>query len=132
MNQLPLTILVIDDEAGVRRTLSLLLSRSGFKVIDVGTGDEGLEVARREIPSLIFCDERLAGEDGYGVLRKLKADALTRPIPVIMIGGTCENGISDWQGEGAASFLAKPFEVTELRALVHRLTAPEQSSTRSA
>ena len=129
MNQRPLAILIIDDEAAVRGTLSLLLSRSGFKVIGVEAGEEGIAVARREIPSLIFCDERLAGEDGYSFLRKLKGDALTRPIPVIMIGGTCENGLGDWRHEGAASFLAKPFEVRKLWALVRQLTAPEQSLT---
>jgi DNA-binding response OmpR family regulator len=127
MSQSPMAILVIDDDRGVSGVLRLILSRAGFKVLLAHDADSGWNLARQTLPSLVFCDERLSDADGYDVLRKLKEDAIMARVPVIMMGGTRENGLQNWAEQGAAGFLLKPFEIPELLALVRRVVAEDMS-----
>jgi two-component system cell cycle response regulator len=106
-------ILIIEDNPANMELMSYLLQAFGHTVLSVYNGEEGIEVARRELPDLIICDVHLPKLDGYGVLDQLKhqsGDALRR-IPVIAV--TALAMVGDRQKLLAAGFdgyLGKPIE----------------------
>jgi DNA-binding response OmpR family regulator len=114
------TILIVDDNPDISHLLTLFLTRAGFKVLEASDGEEGCKLAERMTPSLILCDERMPGMDGYATLRKLKGTTLTAQIPVVMIGGSAPGSQHDWLALGAFSFLPKPFQLPELLAAVEK------------
>jgi DNA-binding response OmpR family regulator len=131
--QNPTTILIVDDNPDVSDVITIFLTRVGFRTLAAKDGEAACEMAERETPSLIICDERMPGMDGYSTLLKLKGNTNTAQIPVIMIGGTDINGERDWQSYGAASFLPKPFQLPELLARVREtLLLPQLPSDPSA
>ncbi len=108
-------ILVVDDEADIVALVAYHLARNGYRVSTAGSGDEALETARREQPSVIVLDLMLPGLSGLEVLERLRADASTRDIAVIMLTARREEqdriaGLS----LGADDYLTKPFSPQEL------------------
>ena len=78
-------ILFIEDEAALQRTVTDLLSSSGYTVISALTGDDGLRFARTETPDLILLDLVLPQKDGFEVLTKLRSLPETKDTPVIVL-----------------------------------------------
>ena len=101
------TILVIDDEKNIRRTLALVLEGEGFEVIDAGTAEDGLELAASKRPDLVLLDVCLPGIDGISALRELQA--MDPKLPVVMISGhaSIKDAVSATR-YGAYDFLEKP------------------------
>src|SRR5690349_20875732 len=75
-------ILLIDDDALLRRSLAFNLERSGFQVSAVASAEDGLELARRTPPDLVLLDIGLPGIDGLAALRHFQADT---DVPVIFL-----------------------------------------------
>lgn len=119
------TILVIEDEADIRRVLDYNLRTAGHEVIAVERGHEGLLVAREQRPDLVLLDLMLPDLSGTEVCRALKADPTTRTTPVVMLSA-CGEEIDRVAGfeVGADDYVTKPFSVRELvlriRALLRR------------
>lgn len=114
-------ILVADDDSGIRSLLRLLLTRRGFDVDDVSNGLLALESAKRQPPDLILIDWVMPIMDGRETITKLKADPITRNIPVVML--TSQSQVDDKVAAleaGAQDFLTKPFESRELVARVEQ------------
>jgi len=112
-------ILVIEDEADIRKILEYNLTREGYRVAIEEDGEEALEHILRDAPDLVLLDLMLPGLDGLEVCRRLKADPITRAIPVIMV--TAKGDESDvvlGLGMGADDYVAKPFSPKELVARV--------------
>jgi len=112
-------ILVVEDEADILDVLAYTLAREGFHVLSTRDGGEAAAIARREAPRLVLLDLMLPGLDGLEVCRKLKADAVTRDIPVVML--TAKGEESDvvlGLGIGADDYITKPFSPKELVARV--------------
>ena len=111
-------ILVIDDDPIVLDMMSKHLSSSGFEVLVAEGGKQGIEMARRELPSVITLDILMPGMDGWSVLRTLKADAVTANIPVIMAS------ILDEQKQGFAlganDYVSKPINRSKLMSAIKR------------
>jgi two-component system, cell cycle response regulator DivK len=78
-------ILIIEDNPLNMKLLRDVVSAQGFRVVESGTAEEGLEVARTQRPDLILMDIQLPGMDGISALKQLKADLTTREIPVIAV-----------------------------------------------
>ena len=78
-------ILVVDDEEDLLELVRYNLSRDGYRVTCVGTGEDALKAARRQPPDLIVLDLMLPAVDGLEVCRRLKADSKTRDVPIIML-----------------------------------------------
>lgn len=78
-------ILIIDDDALVRRLFGGKLAASGFEVIYASEGDEGREIARRLAPDLILLDIRMPGTDGYTIARRLREEPKTSKIPIVFL-----------------------------------------------
>jgi putative two-component system response regulator len=113
------TIFIVDDEPATRQVIAHLLEEAGYATIEAGSGREALEMLSRKLPDLILLDLVMPGMGGLDLLRTLKSDGRTLSIPTIIITGMSgdEARISALQG-GAADFLIKPFDKTELRTRV--------------
>jgi two-component system, OmpR family, alkaline phosphatase synthesis response regulator PhoP len=104
------TILVIDDEPYIRELLQYTLEKEGYAVISAASGEEGLDLARRNHPALILLDLMLPGIDGIDVCRRLKREARTAKIPIIMATAKSEDtDIVIGLEIGADDYVTKPF-----------------------
>jgi len=113
------TILLVEDEEAIRRVLRHNLSREGYRVLECGDGEAGLEKARAKAPDLILLDLMLPGLDGISVCRILKADPLTSSIPIVMLTAKGEEAdVVLGLGVGAEDYVVKPFRLKELLARV--------------
>jgi adenylate cyclase len=119
------TILVIDDEATTREVMQRFLSREGFDVIAVASGQEGLERARELRPAVITLDVMMPGLNGWEVLQQLKADPELAGIPVVMLTILDEKkkGLS----LGAAEYATKPIDRGALRRILARYRGHDRS-----
>ena len=108
-------ILVVDDEGDILNLLSYNLKKAGFEVVTAGDGPEALELAVKELPGLILLDIMLPNMEGTEVLKRLKADPVTKGVPVIMLTAKGEE-IDRIVGFelGADDYITKPFSPREL------------------
>ena len=112
-------VLVIDDEASVLDVARAYLEREGFVVETASSGRRGLELAERRPPDLIVLDLMLPGMDGLEVCRRLRGDAATAGLPIIMLTAKADEVDRIVGLElGADDYLAKPFSPKELVARV--------------
>jgi two-component system, OmpR family, phosphate regulon response regulator PhoB len=108
-------VLVVEDELDIVALVAYHLAKAGYRVSTAGTGTAGLEVARREQPSLIVLDVMLPGLSGFDVIEHLRDDPTTAEIPVLFLTARREEqdrikGLM----LGADDYLAKPFSPQEL------------------
>ena len=116
------TILVVDDEEDIRELVSLNLKREGYEILAVETGEQALAEARGRGPALIVLDLMLPGIDGLEVCKKLKADAKTQSIPIVMLTAKGdESDIVTGLELGADDYITKPFSGKVLVARVRRI-----------
>jgi len=102
--------------------LKMRLEANHYEVITASDGQEGLERARRENPSLILLDIMLPKMNGYKVCQLLKADPKYRSIPVIISSGRTPQEIQKVGKEvGADAFVSKPFEAEKLLKKIQEL-----------
>ncbi len=112
-------ILVVDDEEDLLELIKYNLSKEGYRVTGVGTGEAGLTEARRNPPDLIVLDLLLPTIDGLEICRLLKSDASTRQIPIIMLTAKSEEAdVVTGLEMGADDYVAKPFSPRVLLARV--------------
>lgn len=112
-------ILVVDDEAPIRRFLRLALEAEGYGVIEAGTAREGLAMAARETPALVVLDLGLPDAEGLSVLRDLRGWS---PAPVLILSVRADEGDKvEALDAGAQDYVVKPFGVKEFLARVRGL-----------
>jgi len=115
----PRSILIVEDDRGVRESLAAVLEHEGHHVIQAETGDDGLARAA-ESPDLIILDINLPGIDGLEVCRRIRARRIE--TPVLMLTARHEVGDRvDGLDAGANDYLVKPFALAELQARVRAL-----------
>ena len=78
-------ILVVDDEVDITRELQILLEKRGYEVVVANSGREALEKVKKEKPDVILLDVMMPDMSGWDVCKKIKEDASTKDIPVIML-----------------------------------------------
>jgi two-component system phosphate regulon response regulator PhoB len=113
------SIIVIEDETDILEVLKYNLEREGFRVRTCRDGELGLRLVREENPDIVLLDLMLPGLDGIEICRRLREDAVTRGIPVIML--TAKGEESDvvlGLGVGADDYVTKPFSTGELTARI--------------
>jgi DNA-binding NtrC family response regulator len=107
----PATVLVVDDEKNIRRTLAMVLEGDGYRVVEADSGEQGLElVAGSGSPiDLAILDLKLPGISGIQVLERLRSDEATRDLPVIVVSGhaTVQDAVLAIK-LGASDFFEKP------------------------
>jgi CheY-like chemotaxis protein/tRNA A-37 threonylcarbamoyl transferase component Bud32 len=110
-------ILVVDDEHSNRELLRRRLERDGYAVLLAASGEEALAIVRREEIDLVMLDMLMPGMDGLAVLERVKADPMTRDLPVIVISALDSlPDIAHCIQAGAEDYLPKPFDPVILRA----------------
>jgi two-component system, OmpR family, KDP operon response regulator KdpE len=121
------SILVVDDEPQIRRTLRTTLSFRGYEILEAATGEEALELTRKQKPDLILLDVNLPGISGIETCREIRRSS---DVPVIML--TVRNAERDKVvalDAGADDYVTKPFGIEELlarvRASLRRHSPPE-------
>ena len=103
------SILLIDDSPEITGVVSLLLKNAGHDVTISHTGEPLLILQKQELqPDIIILDVLLSGADGRELCRRIKNNALTKHIPVLMFSAYPQVASSVYQA-GADAFLAKPF-----------------------
>ena len=114
-------IVVVDDDPDILDALQMTLEDEGYEVTTTEKGEyaENLPNTNENLPDLIILDVLLSGKDGRTICQKLKSQQETRHIPVIMISAH-PNAKQSVKDVGADDFLAKPFDVDELLAMVSR------------
>lgn len=111
----PIIILVIDDEAAIRKLISRMLELEGYNVLQAEDGEKGLELLKTNQVALILLDLKLPGDGGWTVLEKLKSDPELSMIPVIVCSGAAEpENRSRALNIGAVDYLVKPFSLTTI------------------
>lgn len=125
-------ILVIEDEPEMRRNITALLRYHDYQPIAAENGQQGVDVATRELPDLILCDVMMSELDGYGVLRALQTDPRLARIPFIFLTAKGEKeDLRTGMNLGADDYLTKPVPNAELiRAIETRLRRSEQQIKR--
>ena len=113
------TILVIDDDELVSRTLQRALKMYDYQVMTANSGIEGLQLARRHRPDLFILDIMMPGVDGYQVCRQIRGDPLLKDLPVLFLTAKAkdEDKIEGFRA-GADDYLVKPFNMQELELRV--------------
>ena len=125
-------ILVVDDEEDLLELVRYNLSKEGYQVECVATGEDALKAARRQPPDLIVLDLMLPSVDGLEVCRRLKSDSKTRDVPIIML--TAKSEESDMIAgleRGADDYIAKPFSPRVLGARIKALLRRHETQRRT-
>ena len=109
-------ILVVDDEASIRRILETRLSMIGYDVVTAADGEEALETFRNSMPDLVVLDVMMPKLDGYGVCQELRKES---DVPIIMLTalGDVADRITGLE-LGADDYVVKPFSPKELEARI--------------
>ena len=112
-------ILCIEDEIDIQEIIAYNLGKAGYMVTLAGDGVEGLKLAQTHIPDLILLDIMLPNLNGMQVCERLKADAKTQAIPIIMLSARSEEAdVIGGLSQGADDYMTKPFSQAELLARI--------------
>ena len=115
-------ILIVEDNEKNRKLERDVLQFHGYRTVEAETAEEGIRLARAEVPALILMDIQLPGMNGMQALGHLRADPLTRAVPVIAV--TASAMTQDRQKIMAAGFddyQSKPINVKEFVAAVRQM-----------
>jgi two-component system phosphate regulon response regulator PhoB len=126
------TILVVEDEPAIQELLSFNLQQAGHHPVAAQSAEQALTVVRNALPDLILLDWMLPGMSGVEFARRLKADAYTKGVPIIMLTarGEEQDKITGLE-TGADDYITKPFSSRELIARIKavlRRRAPQMTN----
>jgi two-component system KDP operon response regulator KdpE len=120
------SVLIIDDEAQIRKLLTITLQSNGYKVVRASTGKEGLTLVASHPPDLVLLDLGLPDQNGHDILKHLR-EWFSNPIIIVSVQNS-EEEIINALDNGANDYLVKPFRTGELLARIRsalRKTASE-------
>lgn len=124
---MPLLILVVDDEPGIRLAISDYLEMAGYSVISAKNVREALSMLETYHPHLLISDIKMPGKDGYELVKQVRQKPQFRLLPVIFLT-ECNSTQERIQGYrvGCDIYLPKPFELEELGAVIRNLLERSQ------
>jgi two-component system alkaline phosphatase synthesis response regulator PhoP len=114
------TILVVEDDAGIRIVLQDTLTSKGYNVITAGEGRKGLEMAKQLKPDLIILDVMLPLMDGFEVCKRIRREGITSPVMMLTVKDEELDKVLGLE-LGADDYVTKPFSLKELTARVKAL-----------
>ena len=118
----PRRILIVDDDAFIRRPLEFILREEGYQPVSAADAEEGLRAIEACPPDLIILDVMMPGKDGLTWCGELKRDARYARIPVVLLSARGqEHDREHALALGAADFLTKPYSPHELKRRVREL-----------
>lgn len=117
-----LSILVIDDDEGLRYSLERVLSARGYEIIQAASGEDGLKVAEKEKPAVILLDNRMGGITGIETLQHLRSVSPDSMVILMTAFGTTQTAIEAMKF-GAFDYIIKPFDVAKILGLIEKALA---------
>jgi len=118
-------ILIIDDDQGLRRSLSLILTDAGYDVVQAEDGEQGLATAREQSPDLILCDVRMPKLGGLGFLEAYRAEGGEALVLVMTAYGGLDLAMEAMRN-GAYDYIPKPFGSEDVLLIVRKAQEREQ------
>src|SRR5438046_10555537 len=113
-------ILVIDDDAVQRVLLNAVFRKQGLEVLQAANGQEGIRLAREQMPDLIVSDVNLPEMDGFAILNNLRKEPITATIPFIIITANPNEADQRLARESYANgYLPNPISIADCQALVN-------------
>ncbi|GBE37180.1 hypothetical protein BMS3Bbin07_01340 [bacterium BMS3Bbin07] len=123
------SVLIVDDSLTVRRLVEVVLSREGYEVYTAPDGDEGLEIARKVIPSIILVDFVMPRMNGYKLCKLIRSDRKLKDIPLILITSKGEDvGQSFEEKFCVLHYFQKPFEPDELIEKINEVLGVQEGA----
>ena len=119
MSQEKWKVLVIDDEEGIRRVMSIALTDEGYEVLTAEDGENGIQLCRQASPHIVITDIRMPGIDGIEVLKRVKEDDPNKEVIVVTAFGEMEIAIRALQLD-ASDFITKPINDQALFVALER------------
>lgn len=118
-------ILVVDDDSGIGEMLKILLELNEYTVLVTEKPDETEHLIEKHDIDLVLLDKLISGVNGTEVCARLKSNAATAEIPILMMSALHEAG-EKCRNAGASDFIAKPFDMEELLQKIEGLLHPAQ------
>lgn len=116
------TIMVVEDFEDNRFMMRRLLEMSGYHVLEAVNGQEAVEIARRERPSLILMDLSLPLLDGLAATRRIRQEASLRDVPIVAVSAhDTADFHADALAAGCNDYVTKPIDFDQLEALLEKL-----------
>src|SRR5919202_2203846 len=116
----PMAVLLVDDDASIRRMLERTLAAEGYAVAAVADGGAALAAIERSVPDVVVLDVAMPGLDGLAVTRRVRAKGLAVPILLLTARDAVPDRVAGLDA-GADDYLVKPFAIDELTARVRAL-----------
>jgi DNA-binding response OmpR family regulator len=118
----PKRILIVDDDAFIRRPLEFILREEGYQPVTAADAEEGSRAVEASLPDLIFLDVMMPGKDGLTWCAELKGDPRYSRIPIVLLSARGqERDREQALASGASDFMTKPYSPHELKRLVREL-----------
>lgn len=123
-------LLVIDDSDQIRWFLKHVFAKE-YDIIEARNGEEGLEMALKEIPDMVLCDVMMPVKDGFATCKEIKSDPRTAQVPVVMLTAKVESeDVITGIEAGADDYITKPFDVEILRSKINSLMKKREEMKR--
>ena len=117
-------VMIVDDSPTEVHVLQTMLTKNGHEVVVATSGEDGVEMAKAEMPDLILMDVVMPGMNGFQATRKLTQDPKTSDIPVIMITTKDQETDKIWgMRQGAVEYIVKPVGAKDLIAKIKTVMA---------
>ena len=113
-------VLVVDDEANMRRVLEIMLSRRGYRTLSAEDGQRALDLLQQETVDLVISDLRMPGMNGIELLRRLRETGNEVPLIMITAQGSIESAVEAMR-LGACDYLLRPFDTEALDLAIGRV-----------
>ncbi len=127
MNELPAPILIIEDLPSIRDLLEMTLRYKGYQVFSASNGEEALEKLKEQTPALIVTDVLMPRMDGFSLVQRLRNEAATRQIPIIVISATyIDPEDKDFALKlGVTRFIEKPIDTEDFLLTIAEVLTEE-------
>lgn len=103
-------VLVVDDSDTELTNIKSIIGNTGCVVLSAKSGLEAVELAKKELPDIIFMDIIMPDMDGYEATRKLNNDPITRDIPIVFVSSKSQKADKLWaQMQGGKGYITKPY-----------------------
>ena len=104
-------VLIVDDSPTETHKMSSILNKNGYEVLTAESGEEGVEIAKAELPDLVLMDIVMPGLNGFQATRLLSKESATSHIPVIIVTTKDQETDRVWgKRQGAKGYLTKPVD----------------------